>query len=213
MKRYLLVVFVMIVCFLIAFGVAELLQIPLLTDPSSIMEQGKWQAAIISTALLVGDVFLPVPSSIVMTMNGRIFGVGVGAGISLIGTMGSAALGFFLGRRGGKILEKVVSPAAKLRADAMLKKYGGLAIVVTRPVPLLAEVMTILAGTSDMSWRVLILSALVGSIPSCLLYALAGASSGSVGNSFLIWFIVLATGGILWWLGEYIVKKRGMKAE
>jgi len=51
------------------------------------------------------------------------------------------------------------------------------AIVVSRPLPLLAETILVLAGASQMSWRTAMLASSAGSVPLCLFYAWAGATS------------------------------------
>jgi len=50
-----------------------------------------------------------------------------------------------------------------------------LAILVTRPVPLLAETTAIVVGSSPLGWGRMALAALAGSFPGALLYALTGA--------------------------------------
>jgi len=67
-------------------------------------------------------VFIPVPSSVVMIANGALFGVAVGTSLSLLGSLGAAALGFLIGRRSTRLLERLVSPAEKARADELLRR-------------------------------------------------------------------------------------------
>src|SRR5262245_49608118 len=89
MKRYLLLVFGMIAVILLLFALVEALDIPLLTDPSeSLTRLGGW-AALAGVALLVADVVLPVPSSLVMVAHGALFGVTIGPLLALVVSPGS----------------------------------------------------------------------------------------------------------------------------
>jgi uncharacterized membrane protein YdjX (TVP38/TMEM64 family) len=201
-RRYWLLTGAMVGTFLILFGVVEGLGVPLLTNPSAWLDRRGAVAAVVGVGLLVADVFLPVPSSVVMIAHGALFGVAWGAALSLAGSVGAAALGFAVGRRGTRALERLVSPAEKARADQLLARWGGLAIVATRPVPLLAETTAILAGASPMPWSRLLLASAAGSLPPALLYAVTGATSRNVGGGVLMFGIVLAISGGFWFLGK-----------
>src|SRR5436190_19621764 len=152
MKRYLLIMASMIAFFLISFFIVEGLGIPLLADPTPWMKHGGLLTAILGVGLLIADVLLPVPSSLVMVAHGALFGVVGGTLLSLLGSVGAALFGFAIGRRGGPLLARVVPPEERARADYLLGRWGSLAIVVTRPVPVLAETVAIMAGVGSMSW-------------------------------------------------------------
>lgn len=201
MRRYALLCGGLIGFFLAAFLLAEALGIPVLTDPSPWLRRGGPVAAVLGVALLIADVLLPVPSSVIMVSHGATFGVAVGALLSTLGSLGAACLGFALGRRGERWIARVVSPAGKLRADRLLRRYGSLAVVVTRPVPLLAETVAVLAGASPMSWRTMIGSTLAGAVPGSVLYAIAGALAPGLDNALLAFALVLGIAGLTWWLG------------
>lgn len=198
MKRYWLVVGAMLALFLLLFGLVEWLRIPLLTDPSAWLNRGGIVAASVGVGLLIADVVLPVPSSLVMVAHGALFGVALGTLFSLIGSVGASLTGFALGRRGGALLEKIISPEERLRVERMLERWGALAIVVTRPIPLLAETTAILAGASAMSWKRAFVASLAGSLPAALLYALTGAVAASFQNGALMFGFVLLVSGVFW---------------
>src|SRR5882672_1365195 len=147
MKRYLLLMLLMMAVFLILFFVVEALGVPLLTDPTPWMKHGGILAASLGVGLLIADVLLPVPSSLVMVAHGALFGVLLGTILSLIGSVGAALFGFAIGRRGGRLMERLVSVQERTRANDLLQRWGVLAIIVTRPVPLLAETVAIMAGS------------------------------------------------------------------
>jgi uncharacterized membrane protein YdjX (TVP38/TMEM64 family) len=201
MRRYWLVVTGMLVLFTALFLAVEALDIPLLTDPAPLLDAAQMAAAVVGVGLLVLDVVLPVPSSLVMIAHGAAFGPLLGAALSLLGSLGAALLGFAVGRRGGPLLNRVVPAAERRRADALLARWGVLAIVVTRPVPLLAETTVILAGASPLGWRRTAIAALVGSAPAAVLYALAGSVAAGLGNPAAVFALVLLLAGATWALG------------
>lgn len=207
MKRYWLVVGAMLTVFLILFGLVEWLQVPLLTDPSAWLNRGGVVAALVGVALLIADVVLPVPSSLVMIAHGALFGVALGTLLSLIGSVGAALTGFALGRRGGVWLERIVSPEERAKVEQMLERWGALAIVVTRPVPLLAETTAIMAGASAMSWQRVTAASFAGSLPMALLYALTGSVAASFQNGALMFCFVLLVSGAFWFLSQRINRR------
>jgi uncharacterized membrane protein YdjX (TVP38/TMEM64 family) len=202
MKRYWLLTGVMMASFLVLFGLAEWLHVPLLTNPDPWLAKGGWVAAALGVGLLVVDVLLPVPSSLVMIAHGALFGVVGGTVLSLFGAVGAALFGFALGRRGGPLLDRLVPLDERRRADSLLQEWGDLAIIVTRPVPILAETLSILAGASSMSWGRMVLATLAGSVPAALIYALAGATARSLDNVALIFGLVIGVAGVFWLVGR-----------
>lgn len=204
MRRYWLLTGAMLVVFLALFGVVEALGVPLLTDPAPWMRHAGASAAAVGVGLLVVDVALPVPSSFVMVAHGALFGVLPGALLSLAGSVGAAAVAFAIGRRGGPLLARLVPAEERARADALLDRWGGLAIIVTRPVPLLAETVAILAGASPLGWRRVLGAATLGSIPPALLYAVTGASAARLDSSLLVFGLVLLVAGGFWLLGRRV---------
>lgn len=192
----------MMATFLALFGVVAWLDVGLLRDPTGAMAHGGVVAACVGVGLLVADVLIPVPSSLVMLAHGALYGVVLGTVLSLIGSVGAAWLGFWLGRRGGPLLDRLMSADQRTRGDRLLARWGALAIVVTRPVPIVAETVALLAGTSPLSWRSLTLASFAGALPASLLFAITGATSMQLDSMLLVLALVLAIAGSTWWLGR-----------
>ncbi|MDQ4106439.1 MAG: VTT domain-containing protein [Actinomycetota bacterium] len=134
MRRYWIVTGSILAFLLVLFLLVEALGVPLLTDPSPWLERAGVLAALVGVGLLVTDVALPVPSSLVMIAHGALFGVAIGTLLSAVGSTGTALVGFAVGRRGGPLLARLVSPEERARVDRLLTRWGALAIIVTRPV-------------------------------------------------------------------------------
>ena len=204
MKRYLLITVLMLAFFLLLFFIVEALGVPLLVDPTPWLKHGGVVAGSLGVGLLIADVLLPVPSSLVMVAHGALFGVVLGTLLSLLGSVGAALFGFAIGRHGGKLLERVVTREERARADNLLARWGALAIVVTRPIPLLAETVAIMAGSSSLSWSGVALASLAGSLPPALLYALTGAAVANFQSTALMFGVVLLVAGLFWLIGRLL---------
>lgn len=133
-----------------------------------------WLAAL-GIALLMADVVLPLPSSVIGVLLCWTLGPFWGAVTVAVGAWLAFALGYVLGR---------VLPEARLRrwvGAALWDRARGLArqralwwIVAARPLPVLAELSALLAGV----WRVPPLAAFAHAAwSSCVVGALYGASA------------------------------------
>lgn len=183
------------------FWLAHLLEVPVLSQEHPDLGEAGVGAAVLSFALLAGDVVLPVPSSGVMFATGALFGPLGGAVLSLAGSEAAALLGFIIGRRGGALLERLVSPGQRVRAAAVLEQRGAVAIVLTRPVPVIAETVAILAGAAGMSLRRLAVAAAIGSIPPAVAYSLAGAVAERFGEAVVV-FVGALLVSVVFWLAD-----------
>lgn len=195
---------------LLLFAVVEAAGVPLLTDPLPTLRAAGALAAVLGVALLVADVAVPVPASLVMLAHGALFGLLPGAALSLLGGVGATAVGFAVGRRGRGLVDRVTTPAQRRRADRLLARWGALAIVVTRPVPVLAETVAVLAGTSPLRWPAALLAATVGTAVPAVLYAAAGAAAADAVDGVLVFGLVMALAAVLALAGH--LRSRGARS-
>lgn len=197
----------LVVVFMIAFVVVEQLQLPLLTDPHPGSTAQGWAPGAIGVTLLIADVILPVPSSGVMIVQGAVYGVAVGAVLSVIGGTGATVVGFLLGRRGQAVLERWAGTEQQARAVALLDRYGVWAIIATRPVPMLAESVSIMAGTGRLRWWQVAWAGAVGNIVPAIGYAAVGAYAATFVNALTVFALVITVAGIVWFV-QYRVANR-----
>jgi uncharacterized membrane protein YdjX (TVP38/TMEM64 family) len=173
------------------FVLVEALGVPVLGDAGPV-------AAAAGIGLLLADAALPVPASLVTVARRALFGVVAGALLSLAGGLGATLLAFGLGRRGRGPLDRIATPVQRCRADDLLARYGLLAVVVIRPVPMLAETVALLAGTSGLSWGAVELVGVAGAVPAAVLYAAAGAAATSaVGGVVVFGGVMVVFGAVL----------------
>jgi uncharacterized membrane protein YdjX (TVP38/TMEM64 family) len=125
--------------------------------------------------VLAADILLPVPSSLVATLGGASLGVVAGSGCGWLGlTLGSMA-GWLLGRIAGARRLAGVDPSARAAIAARERRFGPLAVVLTRPLPILAETTAILAGAAGMPWRAFLAAAAPANLAIAFAWSLAGA--------------------------------------
>lgn len=203
LTRWLLLVFGYGLACLVVFLVVEAFSVPPLEDPVSWLSSGGVFAGVAGAGLLVADVVLPVPSSLVMVIHGALFGVMIGTALSLLGGVGSALAGYGLGRVGGPpLLRKVCPEAERDRADLLVRRWGLLAVAATRPVPLLAETVAVVAGASGPGLVRTTVAAAAGSLPGALLYSVAGSRGAGAPSGLVVFAVVIAIAASLWMLGR-----------
>ena len=207
MKRYFFIILAIALSLLGIFFLAQLIGIPILADPTPWLERASSLTALITIGLLIIDVFLPIPSSLVMIANGAIFGAILGTMFSIAGNMGAAMLGYRLGASGSKIINRFIPKAEQEKARLFFERWGTLAIIASRPVPILAETVSIVAGISAVPLRRFMLTALAGIIPASALYAYSGAKAADFISNLLVFSLVISIGGIFWLVGV-VIKRR-----
>lgn len=205
MKRYAVVATSIAILILVSFLIVEALGIPLLTDPTARMSEGGWLAASIGGGLLLADVFIPIPSSVIMIAHGAIFGVLGGFVLSLVASVGGAMIGWWVGHRGSRWMDRIVSPNEKVRANAFIERYGLLAIIISRLIPIVAETVAIMSGTTDLGWKRVLVATTVGAAPPALIYAIAGAATVDFASGALVTIAVLAVAGVAWFIGKRFI--------
>jgi uncharacterized membrane protein YdjX (TVP38/TMEM64 family) len=146
-----------------------------------------WPAALLVAGFLAADVFLPVPSSLVSTAAGALLGFARGTIVVWVGMTAACVLGYLLGSRATGVARRFVGAESLARAEAVAADYGNWAIVVCRPVPVLAEASVILAGLVRTPWRPFLLLTTASNLGIAAAYAGIGAFSMGAG-SFLLTF-------------------------
>lgn len=196
------------VVLLLAYVVVEALRIPLLTDPARTLGDGGPLAGMLSVGLLVADVVVPLPSSVVMAVNGALFGVALGGGLSLLGGTLATVVAVAVGRYGGGAVDRLVAPEQRVRADRLFARYGTLAVAATRPIPLVAETTAIIAGTARLSWRQAVVAGAIGNLVPASVYAVAGSTAQDAVGGLVVLAGVLALTGALWLAGVAGLRRR-----
>ena len=157
---------------------------------AQITQQGVPRSAAASGifALLALDIFLPVPSSLVATAAGVLLGLMPGALVVWGGMMAGCLLGYVIGVRASGPAAWVVGADNLARADALVRQYGDFAIVLCRPVPVLAEASVVFAGIARAPFARFAWLTALSNLGIAAGYAAFGALSMRL-DSFLVAFV------------------------
>jgi uncharacterized membrane protein YdjX (TVP38/TMEM64 family) len=207
MTRFWILSVALLLVMLLLFFVVQALQLPFLAeDTSFLLSQKKWVAALAGVGLLLVDVIAPVPSSIVMLANGMLFGAVGGTLLSVAGGFGAALAGYGIGTRGVQASHRWLGKESLARANAFFQKHGLMAVIVSRPIPILAEAITIIAGISRMPTRTFSIGVLLGLLPTALIYAVAGAYALDFQSGLYVFLAVLGMAGVVWLAGKMFLR-------
>lgn len=137
---------------------------------------------------LASDVFLPIPSSIVSTLSGTLLGLPKGLAASWLGMMLGSLGGYWFGAKAARgLVERTVGIEELRRAERMRERFGAWGIVVSRPVPVLAEASVIAAGFTRMPFAPFALLNALANLGVSAAYAFTGATAADR-DSFLFAF-------------------------
>jgi uncharacterized membrane protein YdjX (TVP38/TMEM64 family) len=149
---------------------------------------------------LTADVFLPVPNGLTNTIAGAILGFYIAIPIIWIGLTLGAIVGFTIGKFAAKpIARRILSENELKNSEDLSKKFGTGILLLSRPAPAFAEISTVAAGMSGMSWLNFLFVMTISNFFVSVIYALIGATA-LTSQSASIAFIGIAIIPFLFWL-------------
>jgi len=149
---------------------------------------------------LTADVFLPIPNGLTNTIAGAILGFYIAIPVIWIGLTLGAIVGFTIGKFAAKpIARKILSENELKKSEDLSKKFGISILLLSRPAPAFAEISTVAAGMSGMSWLTFLFVMTISNFFASVIYALIGATA-LTSQSASIAFIGIAIIPFLFWL-------------
>lgn len=134
--------------------------------------------AMLVIGLLAADILLPVPSSVVITFSGKMLGFWGGTAASWCGMTVGATFAFGLVRVLGRPMAQRLTTTNELnRVDALAARVGTLVLVLTRPIPILAEASVLLMGTTRLAWWRFLVAVGLSNLGIAAAYAALGDSA------------------------------------
>jgi uncharacterized membrane protein YdjX (TVP38/TMEM64 family) len=129
-------------------------------------------AWLIAIGLLVSDLVLPIPNTIVIAALGILYGPLLGGFVATVGTCLSGVLGYGLCRRLGRPLAiRLLGVDEMSRGELLFARSGGLIVAISRWLPILSEAISCMAGLSRMSLPTFLLALVCGAAPLCFIVA------------------------------------------
>lgn len=135
---------------------------------------GPWAWAV-GLGLIIADLMLPIPATAVMAALGIIYGPAVGGALSGLASFLAGTIAYGATRAIGPRAALALAGERDLRrTQVFFRRAGGYAVALSRPLPLLPEVITSLAGLSRMKARVFFASLALGSAATGFAFAAIG---------------------------------------
>ena len=128
--------------------------------------------------VLATDIFLPVPASAVSTWAGGVLGWWPGVIASWTGMTLGAAIGFGLSRAfGNRFAQRFAANRDLTGLESTTGRFGPLALLVTRALPILAEACVLLVGATQLSWKRFLWPVALGNLIVSVIYCACGVIS------------------------------------
>lgn len=125
--------------------------------------------------LLVVDLFLPVPGTVVMSAMGYLYGPLLGGAASATGSFLSGLLAYFLCRRlGRRAAVRLAGEKDLARGERLFARSGGWLVAFSRWLPVFPEVIACMAGLTRMPPAAFMTALACGSVPMGFTYAAIG---------------------------------------
>jgi len=172
---------------------------------------GNW-AWMVGMALLIADLFLPIPGTVVMSALGYLYGWPVGGLISALGSVASGLLAYGMCRGlGRKAAERIAGAEDLKKGERLFSKAGGWVVTWSRWLPVLPEVIACLAGMVKMNFAIFAVALVCGSVP----LGFAFAAIGDVGHASprLAIGASVVIPPLLWWIASHYMKRDKPAAE
>lgn len=153
-------------------------------------------------AVLAVDIFLPVPSSGIGTLAGAELGTVLGTAATWLGLTLGAAMGFAVARWWGRPLaERLAGREELARLERPAHRFGAWLILISRPVPVVAEASVLLLGATRLSWRAFWWPLAIANLVLAVVYA----ALGDVARRYdwlpaAVLLALVAPVALAWWL-------------
>jgi uncharacterized membrane protein YdjX (TVP38/TMEM64 family) len=138
---------------------------------------GRGGIALAGATLLALDIVLPVPSSLVATAIGASLGFWIGTLVNAAGLSAGCALGLAIGRSGSPLARRILGTGLFAGFAERAARYGIVAVLLCRPVPVLAEASIIAMGAGRAPLGPTLAAAAAANLCLGAAYALAGAGA------------------------------------
>lgn len=164
---------------------------------SWLSQYGKW-AWVVAIMLLMGDLFLPLPATIIISALGFIYGPLAGGLISTAGSFIAGSLGYWLCRlMGERTAVRLLGKKDYIRGKKLSGNVGGWVVVLSRWLPVFPEVIACMAGLTRMPAGYFHGALLCGSLPLGFIYAYVGYTG--VENPGLAIGLSAVVPPLIWW--------------
>jgi uncharacterized membrane protein YdjX (TVP38/TMEM64 family) len=166
-------------------------------------EEARSWAWLVGIGLLVADLVLPIPGTVVMSALGAVYGFWIGALLAAAGSMLAGMCGYGIGRIfSEQRTKKWLGQRDFNRGRELFVRRGAWVVAISRALPILPEVIACTAGLLRMPFAKFTIALACGSLPMALLFSWIG----TVGREDPVWGLAfsLLLPAILWTLASLL---------
>lgn len=170
--------------------------------------EAKGWAWLVGIALLLADLLLPIPGTIVMSALGAVYGVWLGGFIAAAGSMLAGMFGYGVGRFFNEgFAKRWLGERDFEKGKSLFQRGGAWVVAMSRALPILPEVLACMAGLLRMPFGKFIFALACGSMPMGFLFAWIG----TVGTEYPGWGLAFSLGvpAVLWGAAAWWGKRSG----
>ena len=152
---------------------------------------GVWALLIFFIIAILEVVLAPIPSFVLFSAGGLLFGGFTGGLVALVGNTIGSLIAFFIAKRYGReLFKQAINRKQRERFDKYSVKYGGYALFILRLNPFTStDVLSYLSGITKMPFKHFFLATFFGLLP--LSFAQSYLGSDFIGDSNLFFAIFL----------------------
>ena len=176
MSRFWLVPVVLAIFVLIPFAIwGDRIETMITVNPETgALGASGLHAGLTGILLLVSDLFLPIPTTAILSGLGILYGPVWGTLFGLVGALLAALVGYGLGRLAGRPLARRWLGDHLVTGERAFVRHGGWIVAASRWMPVLPEVISVSAGISRMPLPAFLFAAFCGALPHCAVFAIIG---------------------------------------
>jgi uncharacterized membrane protein YdjX (TVP38/TMEM64 family) len=199
--------------FLLREPILDILQI--IKDKEAVIEYvselGIWGPLILSVTIVLQVIVAAIPGHLLMVAAGYLYGFSKGLFLCWVTQVVASQFTFYLARKAGKpLVYKLASPKVIDRWDRIASRQGVAFFIFSFILPIFpADVMSYVAGFSEISPRRFLVANVIGHIPVAVLMNMAGAYGFELSTSAVVITVIISIVMFLAWLqyGKRIEEK------
>jgi len=180
-KLYLIIIGV----FALIFALVNLTGLLSVADIKAYLEQiqqaNPYKIALIVAVLLASDVFLSVPTILIVTYAGHILGFELGLAASTVGMLISGSIAYILCRlSGNKMLRLLIKDKKQIdEVNSIFHRMGFGMLIIARALPMLPEATCCLSGMMKFNFIKFLSYYLLGTLPYAVVLTYLGSISSA----------------------------------
>ena len=177
-----------------------------------ILQNSGTHAWLVGWMLLLSDVVMPIPGTVVMSALGYIYGTLLGGLLAAVGSMlaGLAAYGAcrLMGERAARW---ILGEKDYKRGHQWFDNGGGWLVCLSRALPILPEVVACTAGLVRMPFKRFVIALACGSLPMGFVFAAIGSAGHDQPAMAMV--LSLAFPAVLWTVARLLIRRLEKRQE